>query len=246
MPATGPVLTNPPSDLLEGASLFLDLDGTLAEFVSPSAEVSFGSDLDHLLAALSRRLEGRLAIVSGRALDNLITVVGNDAIELAGSHGLERRRADGTIVPAEPPPALGRLVDEVRAFCGDRGLVWEEKPAGVTLHYRDNPAREAEVERFADAAAERYGMRLQRGSMVRELRAPGWDKGDVVHALMREPPFASGSPVFVGDDLTDEDGFAAAVELGGSAVLVGEARPTAAQFRLPDVASVHAWLAGSK
>ena len=100
------------------------------------------------------------------------------------------------------------------------------------------------VDMESEDAAKRYGMRHQRGSMVHELRAPGWDKGDVVRALMREPPFASGSPVFVGDDLTDEDGFAAAVSLGGSAVLVGESRPTEAQYRLPDVAAVHAWLAG--
>jgi trehalose 6-phosphate phosphatase len=232
--------------LLVNASLFLDLDGTLAEFVSPSAEIRFGDDLHALLEKLSRRLSGRLAIVSGRALDNLIAVVGNDAIELAGSHGLERRRADGSIVAAEPPPELGMLVADVRDFCVGRDLVLEEKPAGVAVHFRDNPGREAEVERFTADAAKKYGMRLQRGSMVREMRAPGWDKGDIVEALMREPPFASGSPVFVGDDLTDEDGFAAAVSLGGSAVLVGEARPTEAQYRLPDVAAVHAWLAGSK
>ncbi len=244
MPAPLPALPFPPDTLLDGASLFLDVDGTLAEFVSPSAEIAFGSDLHALLAHLSVRLDRRLAIVSGRALDNLIAVVGNDAIELIGSHGLERRRVDGTIVPAEPPPALDRLVADVRAFCRGRNLVWEEKPAGVAVHFRDNPALEGEVDRFIDDGAKRYGMHHQRGAMVRELRAPGWDKGDVVRALMREPPFAAGSPVFVGDDLTDEDGFAAAVELGGSAVLVGELRPTAAQYRLPDVAAVHAWLAG--
>lgn len=245
MPASSPALPPPPDRLLEGASLFLDLDGTLAEFVSPAAEISFGSDLHALLKRLSDRLGGRLAIVSGRTLANLVGLVANDRIELAGSHGLERRRADGTIVPAEAPPALERLVADVRAFCSDGNLVWEEKPAGVAVHFRDNPSRERDVERFAEDAAKRYGMRHQRGSMVHEVRAPGWDKGDVVRALMREPPFASGSPVFVGDDLTDEDGFAAAVSLRGSAVLVGESRPTKAQYRLPDVAAVRAWLAGS-
>lgn len=245
MPASRPALPVPPGGLLDDASLFLDLDGTLAEFVSPNKDIAFGSDLRALLKRLSGRLDGRLAIVSGRALSNLARVVDYEGIELAGSHGLERRRADGSIVPAKVPDELGQLIGDVRDFCRGRDVVWEEKPAGVAIHFRDNPARESDVERFIEHAAARYGMRHQRGSMVHELRAPGWDKGDVVRALMREPPFASGRPVFVGDDLTDEDGFSAALDLGGSAVLVGELRPTAAQYRLPDVAAVHAWLAGT-
>ena len=81
--------------------------------------------------------------------------------------------------------------------------------------------------------------------MVAELRTPGPDKGDALAAFMAEPPFAGARPIFVGDDLTDEHGFAAAAALGGFGVLVGPARPTQARARLDDVEAVHAWLAAA-
>jgi trehalose 6-phosphate phosphatase len=80
------------------------------------------------------------------------------------------------------------------------------------------------------------------GHMVAELRTPGPDKGDALAAFMAEPPFAGSRPVFIGDDLTDEDAFAAAAAGGGFGVLVGPDRPTAARMRLENVEAVHAWL----
>jgi trehalose 6-phosphate phosphatase len=85
--------------------------------------------------------------------------------------------------------------------------------------------------------------------MVVELRAPGPNKGEAVEAFMREPPFAGATPIFLGDDLTDEDGFRAARKLGGFGVIVGPRRPTQALFALADVADAQAWLlrlAGAK
>ena len=78
--------------------------------------------------------------------------------------------------------------------------------------------------------------------MVVELKAAKADKGRAIAALMAEPVFAGARPVFVGDDVTDEDGFAAAVAMGGVGVLVGPARASAAQWRLDDVESVSRWL----
>lgn len=75
-----------------------------------------------------------------------------------------------------------------------------------------------------------------------ELRTAGADKGTGIVALMSQPLFAGTAPVFAGDDVTDEAGFAAAARLGGHGVLVGPGRPTTAQFRLSDVAAVRAWL----
>jgi trehalose 6-phosphate phosphatase len=79
--------------------------------------------------------------------------------------------------------------------------------------------------------------------MVIELRPPGADKGDAVRAFMTEPDFAGARPLFVGDDLTDEDAFRAAADLGGGGILVGPQRETAAKWRLEDVGAVSAWLA---
>ena len=122
------------------------------------------------------------------------------------------------------------------------GLLIEEKPASVALHYRRAPAAQAQVDQFMGGLAERFGLLLQHGKMVAELRPKGADKGDALRAFMAEPPFAGARPVFVGDDLTDEHAFAAAADLGGSGVLVGPQRPTAACWRLDDVAAVIGWL----
>ena len=236
-------LNEPPSTLLDRASLFLDLDGTLAEFVRPDESIEFGDEMRSLLRRLSARLGGRLALVSGRALSDLAETVGLDELELAGSHGLERRQADGRISGPPAPPSLPQLLDEVRRFARQHELTHEEKPAGVAIHFRGRPELDETVTRFAADAAGRHDLLLQSGSMVRELRAKGADKGDVVRALMQEKPFSEGRPLFVGDDLTDEDGFAAAMECGGAGVLVGKPRPTAAQYRIGSVAGVRAWLA---
>ena len=122
------------------------------------------------------------------------------------------------------------------------GLLVEEKPAGVALHYRLAPERAEEVNAFLEALAARSGLALQRGKMVAELRPEGSDKGAALRRLMGEPPFAGARPVFVGDDLTDEDAFRAAASLGGEGVLVGPARPSAARWRLDGVADVNSWL----
>ncbi|HMC91944.1 MAG TPA: trehalose-phosphatase, partial [Allosphingosinicella sp.] len=118
-----------------------------------------------------------------------------------------------------------------------------DKPASVALHYRLAPHREEEAVALAQSLAARTGLVVQRGKMVVELRPCGADKGDALRALMAEPPFAGARPVFVGDDVTDEDGFRAATALGGLGIIVGPPRETAAHYRLPDVEAVHRWLA---
>jgi hypothetical protein len=90
--------------------------------------------------------------------------------------------------------------------------------------------------------AAELGLTVQDGDMVVELRAEGPDKGGAVEAFMAEPPFAGFRPVFVGDDLTDEHGFAAARARGGFGVVVGARRPTAALYALSDVGAVQQWL----
>jgi trehalose 6-phosphate phosphatase len=93
-----------------------------------------------------------------------------------------------------------------------------------------------------DGLAAPAGLVVQQGKMVAELRPAGADKGDAVRAFMAEPPFAGARPLFVGDDMTDEDAFQAAAELGGGGILVGPGRASAARWRLDDVAGVAGWL----
>ena len=236
-------LPKPPPDLLENAALFLDFDGTLVELADTPGAIAVPRGLKPLLDRLAERLEGRLAIVSGRAIDDLRAHLGGSAAVLSGSHGAELLYADGRRVPVAVPPGLAGAREEARRFAaGVSGLLVEEKPAGVALHYRLAPERERSVGEFVEALARRTGLALQRGKMVAELRPHGADKGAALRRLMAEPPFAGARPVFVGDDLTDEHAFEAAAALGGEGVLVGPPRATAARWRIDDVAGVTAWL----
>ncbi|HEY7808809.1 MAG TPA: trehalose-phosphatase [Allosphingosinicella sp.] len=236
-------LLPPPPELLNGAALFLDFDGTLVELADTPAAIRLPDELRPLLERLAKRLEGRLAIVSGRAIADLDAHLGRCGIAVSGSHGLELRFADGTPLPLAAPSGLGEARQALQSFAnGDPRLLVEEKPASVALHFRQAPDRAAEAQSLAVALAGQNGLAVQPGKMVVELRPHGADKGDALRRLMTEQPFARGRPLFVGDDLTDEHAFKAAAALGGAGILVGPARTTAATWRLDGVPAVAAWL----
>lgn len=236
-------LAAPPPSILDGAALFLDFDGTLVELAEAPDAIRVPGDLHPLLERLGEKLEGRIGIVSGRSIEDLERHLGAPGIALSGSHGLELRYAGGTAIPVDAPETLAGARKEIRRFAGRTpGLLVEDKPAGVALHYRRAPDREASVLAFMEELAERSGLSVQMGKMVAELRPAGADKGDALKTMMAEPPFAGARPVFVGDDLTDEHAFEAAADLGGAGILVGPPRESAARYRLDDVAAVAAWL----
>jgi trehalose 6-phosphate phosphatase len=237
------LLPEPPAGLLSGAALFLDFDGTLIELAETPASILVPQGLAPLLARLHDRLEGRLAIVSGRAVDDLEAHLPATSIAFSGSHGVEMRLADGRRLPVVVPHDLVAVRAAVRAFAsGQAGLLVEDKPAGIALHFRQAPEAAVAVEGFMQDMSARHDLAIQRGSMVVELRPHGADKGDAVRGFMRDPPFIGARPIFVGDDLTDEHAFAAVAELGGAGVLVGPERQTAARYCLPSVPAVTAWL----
>ena len=233
----------PPASLLDGAALFLDFDGTLVELADTPDSILVPAGLSGLLDRLSQRLGGRLALLSGRPIADLDRHVGPTGIARSGSHGLEIRLAGGGGRSAQAPDGLEAAKSSVAEFAAARpGLLAEDKPAGVALHYRLAPELAAEAERFMADLAIVTGLQVQRGKMVAELRPAGPDKGSALRELMAEPSFAGARPVFVGDDLTDEHGFAAAAAMGGAGILVGPPRPTAATWRLAGVKEVALWL----
>lgn len=241
-----PVLPHPPALVPERAALFLDLDGTLAPIEAVPEAVGPDPLRTKLLRRLSGALGGRLAVVSGRSLAEIDRILEGAAPAAAGVHGLELRFADGALQAAEPHPAVPAARAELERFAARaEGLQVEDKRLGVTLHYRQAPAFAGEAQALGGELAARTGLALQLGDHVVELRTPGQDKGSGVRALMQRPPFAGASPVFVGDDLTDEDGFRAAAALGGYGVLVGPQRETAAAARLDGVPAVLAWLSSA-
>jgi len=225
-------------------ALFLDLDGTLAPIAARPQDVRPDPRRTSLLERLARRLDGRLAVVSGRTLADVDRILEGCVVSVAAVHGLVRREADGTLFQTAPHPGLARAVEGFQAFAArDSGLIVEEKAGlSVALHFRLAGPHAAAAQACARALAAETGLALQDGDMVEELRTPGASKGDSVRAFMARAPFAGARPVFVGDDATDEDGFAAAQALGGVGVGVGGVRPTLARFHLAGVEAALAWL----
>jgi trehalose 6-phosphate phosphatase len=234
--------TLPPASLSD-AALFLDFDGTLVELAETPDAIRVSPELPPLLARLAQRLDGRLAIVSGRSIQDLERHLPCRGLAVSGSHGLELRLADGNFVPLAAPRELDGISEKVAHFVEAKpGLLVENKPFSVAVHYRRAPERERQVHDFMTRLAAETGLSVQQGKMVTELRPAGADKGDAVRAFMLQPPFAAARPVFVGDDLTDEDAFRVAAELGGGGILVGPERETAAKWRLYGVSAVAGWL----
>jgi trehalose 6-phosphate phosphatase len=231
-----------PPALDSAAAIFLDFDGTLVEIADTPESIRVPTALPTLLDRLAVRLGGRLAIISGRSVADLERHLGRSNLALSGSHGLELRLPGGVDVPIAAPAWLEEARREVGEFASGQGLLVEDKPASLAVHYRQAPEHEQRVAEFLACLADAHGLIVQRGKMVAELRPPGADKGDALRRLMAEPIFASARPFFVGDDLTDEDGFEAAASLGGGGILVGGSRPTAARWRLADVRAVIGWL----
>lgn len=235
--------TTPPTALLQDASLFLDFDGTLVEIVERPDAVAVDAPLATLMNRLAGKLQGRLAIISGRPRAEIDTLLGGRGYAVAGSHGLELRWLDGRVDAPEPPAKLADIAALMRTWTAAYpGTLVEEKPFGVALHYRAAPSAERHCRTLAERLAESSGLSLQPGKMVFELRVPGADKGAALRAFMAAPPMQGTRPIFLGDDVTDEDAFAAAVALGGHGILIGPPRPTAADYRLPDVAAARLWL----
>lgn len=235
----------PPRIAAEALSLFLDVDGTLIELADRPEDVIVGDHITTTLDRLAARLDGRIALVSGRSVAQLDAIIGPAArrVVVIGSHGAETRGIGTDLPDRVRPPALAAAETHFRkTFAHTDGALLEVKTLGLALHYRQNPALEDATIAAAEAFGRDHGLVLQRGKMMVELRADGPNKGHAITALMAGPHFANHLPLFLGDDDTDEPGFTACAALGGAGVLVGPPRDTAARYRLPDVTAVHAWL----
>ena len=236
-------LPPPPASLLTGAALFLDFDGTLTPIAATPDGVVVDGDLIALLSELRDVLQGRLAIVSGRSIVTLRDL-GFANFLLAGTHGLEFAQPGEQVEAAPRRPAVDDAEAAFHSFAeGKPGILVERKSISVGLHFRGAPQWGEQAGELARDLAAKLGLAVQPGKMLFELRPGGADKGSAVHALMARTPMAGGRPIFIGDDVTDEEGFAAAAELGGAGILVGPPRTTLAAFSLEQVAAVRHYLA---
>lgn len=239
-----------PPKLDRRAALFLDVDGTLLELADRSDLVQLPPELPALLGDLAARRGGALALISGRPLAELDRLFEPWCGAAAGVHGVERRRVDGTFAhhtDVAAAVAIDRIRPRLTAFaCARSGLLLEDKHSALALHYRAAPECAAEVRALAEALCRHTGsaLRLVVGKMVVEFRPRGAHKGAAIAAFLSESPFLGRRPIFLGDDATDEDGFAEIARRGGLAIRVGEPAKTRASYALPSVAAVLTWLAG--
>lgn len=234
------MLPEPQSDW----ALFLDVDGTLVEIAETPDGVEPDQRLPGVLAEISRILDGAVALISGRPVETLDIFFAPLRLPSAGLHGLEYRDTAGAMHRPPTSPSIRAATEAARAFASDHpDVLIEDKGTTVALHYRQNPALEPDVTAFAEGQVARFAdLRLQIGKMVAELRPNGNDKGTAIRRFMAMAPFQGRTPVFIGDDVTDEAGFAVVNELGGHSIRVGAAITTAAQYRIADVSSLHQWL----
>lgn len=189
---------------------------------------------------------GAVALITGRSLDSVDQLFRDVVIAVAGQHGSERRAIDGRVhTHANSFPGRARLHREFAYFARQHpGLLFEDKGSTLALHYRLKPDLGPLVEKVMHAALRDLPpgeWMLQAGKFVVELRPSGRDKGTAILEFLAEAPFKDRVPVFVGDDLSDEYGFAAVAGKAGWGVKVGRG-PTVARYRLPDVAAVRGWL----
>lgn len=239
-------LPPPPSlDALAGdgpLALFLDFDGTLVDIALTPDAIHVPGDMAARLHSLAERFEGRLALISGRALVDLEKHLGPLSLPRAGSHGSDCRAANGAVLGEAATGLPKAALDAVEEFADANGFDTEDKPHGAALHFRSDPSLEEAGLDFARELANRYGLVVKQGKCVIELVASGADKASAVRALMAASPFTGAIPVFVGDDVTDEDGMRAARALGGFGIAVGERVSENATYALASPAAVHHWL----
>lgn len=239
-------MASPPTHLsLDQTALFLDFDGTLAEFVDDPSAVEVGPELLERLSGLQNDVAGALAIVTGRSLNAIDKFLHRRVKVVAGVHGHTIRGPDGTVsTEGIDRDALHGVALKLQAFALPLdGVMIEHKPTAIAVHYRRAPEQEAAcVAAVRDAISDVAGFRLQHGKCVVEAVNESHDKGTAIETLMSAAPFAGRVPVFIGDDATDEAGFQVVNRLGGVSIKVGDGETTATA-RLDGVSAVHSWLA---
>ncbi|WP_052480917.1 trehalose-phosphatase [Gilvimarinus agarilyticus] len=225
-------------------ALFLDFDGTLVDFASTPEGVVVPAALREVLGQLALRLNGALALVSGRSIESLSGLV-DLPLTMAGSHGAQWRYGDGPVSHTElASKGFAEIRSLLLSFAEKHHLIAEDKGHAVALHYRKNPAKQPEIEAYIAkelALDDSDLVRVIRGNCVYEIQPVGVDKGVAIARFMSTTPFSGRQPVYIGDDTTDEDGFAWVNAQGGVSIKVGEG-PSCANVRLSDTGEVLAFL----
>lgn len=226
-------------------ALFLDVDGTILAFADTPNGVAPSRRVGVMLRRLATCLGGAVALISGRTIENLDRLFAPLRLPAAGLHGLERRDAVGDLHVLGEIQALEHLRPPFADLAASRkGVMLEDKGRALAVHYRLAPDEAESIRHRVEdlVRPSDRDLRIIHGKMVSEVKPRHADKGSAIVAFMGEAPFAGRVPVFIGDDVTDEDGFAAVNALDGYTIRVGRGSRTAARFLLGDIDHVIRWL----
>jgi trehalose-phosphatase len=232
--------------------IFLDFDGTLAPIAQTPAKAVIPRKTRRLLSSLARRAQIKVAIISGRSLKDVKRKMGLKDIIYSGNHGLE---IEGTRVKFSPLISRGYKIALktiknalAKKLYPVKGVILEDKGISLSLHYRlVNDRQILLVKKVFREAVKSYlkagRVKLSSGKKVWELRPPlEWDKGKVVAWLLRSQKFARGKnkalPIYIGDDLTDEDAFKALKHRGISILVGSPLRSSSADFYVRNTSEV--------
>lgn len=228
-------------------AIFTDFDGTLVEIAETPDAVEVPDTLADQLQRAAEELDSAFAVLTGREIADIDRYLAPLHLPVAGAHGTQRRRADGVVETIDPAAIIGaeEIAHAVAPLvAANPALLLETKEGAVALHYRQAPELETAVRIAMEEAIHSVtDFTLVPGKMVLEARPRAASKGQALRAFMREEPFLGRTPIFIGDDTTDEDAFIAAQDLGGVGIKLGEG-DTAARMRIANVASVHALIRG--
>jgi trehalose 6-phosphate phosphatase len=215
-----------PPDLDRTNALFLDLDGTLLEIAPTPESVVVPPNLPGLLANLHGLLGGAVAIVTGRSIGVVDSLLAPFFATAAGEHGVAMRYQDGRVEEMRQRVAMPEAWREALEAAAERwpGVLVEPKPHGMAIHYRLAPERGTEVWRLARALVpdDHPWFHLIPAREAVEIGPRAASKGHAVERLMAQAPFQGRRPIFVGDDFTDEAGMEAARQFGGEGLRVAE------------------------
>ena len=198
-------------------ALLLDFDGSLVDIAPTPDSIHVPADLLRDVRQLHRALNGAIACISGRSLQDLQHYLGHSRMVLVGSHGAEWGSAapDCSIWPAQA------AICEAALRAWPQSLV-ERKPLGLALHWRLAPQAEPTIRALAQHMVQTFpSHRVLQGKAVLELVPAHAHKGQALQRLMQTPPFAGRTPVYIGDDHTDLAAIQAAQALGGHGLAVG-------------------------
>lgn len=238
--------------------LFLDYDGTLADFAPTPDTIEVDMKLVRLLDRLAKNPRLRIAVVSGRRLKHIRDLLPVPGILLAGTYGIELVTAAGEQVEREAYSAVRPVLEALKPrwealIAGREGFYLEDKGWALAIHARMAEdrlaaqvlaeARQTAEELQAAPSPVKTSFRLLGGHKFQEIGPGVADKGQSVEYILEHYPFPDSLPVFFGDDDKDERAFAVIKSRGGVAgVVASEPRQTLADFRLPSPASLRAWL----